>query len=151
MFGCFILCSNIAKVGHHKTPTSRNVYTWRAAEVNYQNHDSSSRRLSSLLAADYFSLQVKNSQSRNYRLVNMNLSKMVFNFITCRYWWLYGVNFIVYFLTSPRIRQAYLRFLADMLCLRRIKKQKNTEEQSETFWARGMEQGDGNHELEDVT
>ena len=61
------------------------------------------------------------------------------------------VNFIVYFMTSPRIRQAYWRFLVDMLCLRRIKKQKNTEEQSETFWARGMEQGDGNHELEDVT
>ena len=61
------------------------------------------------------------------------------------------MNFIVYFLTSPRIRQAYLRFLADMLYWRRIKKQKNTEEQSETFWARDMEQGDGNHELEDVT
>ena len=52
-------------------------------------------------------------------------------------------------MTSPRIRQAYLRFLADIICLRR-KKKDNTEEQSLTFWARGMEQGDGNHELEDV-
>ena len=70
--------------------------------------------------------------------------------ISFRYWWIFGINFIVYFLTSPRIRQAYLRFLADMLCLRRRQKN-NTEEQSETFWARGMEEGDGNHELEDVT
>ena len=71
--------------------------------------------------------------------------------MTFRHWWLFGINFIVYYLTNTRIRKAYLRFLADMLCLRRIKKQMNTEEQSETFWARGMEQGDGNHQPEAVT
>ena len=43
-----------------------------------------------------------------------------------------------------------MRFLADMLCLRRTQKPKNTEEQS-TFWARGIEQGDGNHDLEDIS
>ena len=52
-------------------------------------------------------------------------------------------------MTSPRIRQAYLRFLADIICLRR-KQTNNTEKQSSTFWARGMEQGDGNYELEDI-
>ena len=53
-------------------------------------------------------------------------------------------------MTNSRIRQAYLRFLVDIVCLRR-KQKRNIEEQSEAFWARGMEQGDGNHELEDVT
>ena len=72
-------------------------------------------------------------------------------FTSFRFWWLFGVNFIVYLLSSPRIRMAYLRFLADMLCWRRTQKQKNTENQSETFWARGMEEGDGNHELEDIS
>ena len=30
------------------------------------------------------------------------------------------------------------------------KRKKNTKEQSLSFWARGMEQGDGNHELKDM-
>ena len=80
---------------------------------------------------------LKASQIKNY-------------FMTFRHWWLFGINFIVYFLTNPRIRKAYLRFLADMLCLKRTQKPKNTEEQS-TFWARGIEQGDGNHDLEDIS
>ena len=53
-------------------------------------------------------------------------------------------------MTNSRIRQAYLRFLVDIVSLRR-KQKRNTEEQSEAFWARGMELGDGNHELEDMS
>ena len=137
-------------------PKSRRANSWRSIEVNFKNPNSTNRSLYRLCAANFFSRRVKNSNSGNLELVKRFLFKFRASlnrkyYITCRYWWLYGVNFIVYFLTSPRIRQAYLRFLGDILCLRRIKKQKNTEEQSETFWARGMEQGDGNHELEDVT
>ena len=65
-----------------------------------------------------------------------------------RYWWLYGVNFIIYFLTSPRIRQAYIKFLGDIFCSRRTREK---IEKSDTFWARGMDKGGGNHDLEEIT
>ena len=66
-----------------------------------------------------------------------------------RYWWLNGINFIIYYLTSPRIRQAYKKFLENISFSRRTK-ETNEEEQSDTFWAKEMENGCGNHELEDL-
>ena len=71
-----------------------------------------------------------------------------YEFYSFRYWWLYGVNFIIYFLTSPRIRQAYLKFLEDIVCSK-ITKEKIIVEQSDTYWARGMDKGCGDHELEE--
>merc|ERR1712110_909212 len=74
-------------------------------------------------------------------------SKLVRAAIVSWYWWLCGVNFIIYYWTSPRIRQAYLKFLGDITYSRRTKEKKQ-EELSDTFWARGMENGHGNNELE---
>ena len=78
-------------------------------------------------------------------LANIMLIIIIHNF---RYWWLYGVNFIIYFLTSPRIRQAYIKFLGDIFCSRRTREK---IEKSDTFWARGMDKGGGNHDLEEIT
>ena len=74
-------------------------------------------------------------------------SKIIRAVIASWYWWLCGVNFLIYFITSPRIRQAYTKFLEDITLSSRTN-EKNVEEQSDTFWAKGMDNGCGNHELE---
>ena len=56
---------------------------------------------------------------------------------------------MIYYWTSPRIRQAYIKFLEDIIQLRGTK-ERNEEEQSDTFWAKGMENGCGTHELETI-
>lgn len=33
---------------------------------------------------------------------------------TCRYWWLYGVNFLTYLISNSRIRAAYRQFFKDV-------------------------------------
>merc|ERR1711860_345038 len=77
-----------------------------------------------------------NYQSRNVRAG-----------IASWYWWIYGVNFIIYLLTSPRIRQAYCRFLSDMICRGGRVEKFRSKVKSETFWAARMENGVGNHQL----
>ena len=100
-------------------------------------------------------LSVQKRQSRNSELVRQSLQSrqgFVFYLIWCqlfwRYWWIYGVNFIIYLLTSPRIRKAYYRFLSDMICHGggRVKQSKSSDK-LETFWAASMDKGNGIHEL----
>ena len=65
-----------------------------------------------------------------------------------RYWWIYGINFIIYLLTCQRIRDAFARFFNDislMIC-QKGKNERGPEEIS-SFWADGMENNDGNHDL----
>ena len=57
------------------------------------------------------------------------------------------MNFIIYLLTSPRIRQAYSRFLSDMIWSRGRVERFKSNVKSETFWAVSMENGAGNHAL----
>ena len=51
------------------------------------------------------------------------------------YWWMYGVNFVIYLTTSPRIRQAYVRFLRD-IWRSLLKRSKGVKEnlESSIFW-----------------
>jgi len=77
-----------------------------------------------------------NYQSRNVRAG-----------IASWYWWIYGVNFIIYLLTSPRIRQAYYRFLSDIICHRGRALHFKSSDKLETFWAGSMDKGDGDHKL----
>lgn len=63
-----------------------------------------------------------------------------------RYWWIYGINFIIYLLTSQRIRAAFAKFFNDishMICQKRL----NEKATKDSFWADGMENNDGNHDL----
>ena len=62
-----------------------------------------------------------------------------------RYWWLYGVNFIIYLTTSYRIRRAYGRFIRDVW--RKIRQRsrdvKDNLDSSIIFWIglRDLEEG----------
>ena len=58
-------------------------------------------------------------------------SKIIRAVIASWYWWLCGVNFLIYFLTSPRIRQAYTKFLEDIITLSSRTKEKNEEENAQ--------------------
>ena len=65
-----------------------------------------------------------------------------------RYWWIYGINFIIYLLTSQRIRAAFAKFFNDishMICQKGINER--GPEAISSFWADGMENNDGNHDL----
>ena len=57
-----------------------------------------------------------------------------------RYWWLYGINFIIYLATNARIRQAYKLFLKDFyefMNKRRFKMDTQQMELSTSqFWGR---------------
>jgi hypothetical protein len=55
--------------------------------------------------------------------------------IPYRYWWIYGVNFIIYLLTYYRIRDAYCRFIRNMwraLC--RKSRDIRVVSETEAFW-----------------
>ena len=61
-----------------------------------------------------------------------------------RYWWLYGINFIIYLTTNQRIRKAYGRFLRDVwrFCCKKSKDaQQDGIEMNETsaWWIRMRE------------
>ena len=53
------------------------------------------------------------------------------------YWWMYGVNFLIYLATSKRIRDAYLKFLSDLVSRTRRKRADDDINQTVTesvFW-----------------
>ena len=54
-----------------------------------------------------------------------------------RYWWIYGVNFIIYLITSPRIREAYRKFFKDVwkwTFARKDEANNLSENGSDRFW-----------------
>ena len=59
-----------------------------------------------------------------------------------RYFWVYGSNFLIYIVTSERLRAAYLRFLRDVLLA--VKKAaggndpSDSQVSSEPRWCSGM-------------
>ena len=69
------------------------------------------------------------------------------NFISFfRYWWMYGINFLIYIVTSERLRAAYIRFLQDVrLFVRNVSGSQTSESQvtSEThrWWSKMKELG----------
>ena len=40
---------------------------------------------------------------------------IIYHLVFFRYWWIYGVNFLIYLVYSQRIRSAYKKFLNDMI------------------------------------
>ena len=47
------------------------------------------------------------------------------------YWWLYGVNFLLYLTTCKRIRDAYTKFFTDVFSKKEIKKE---VDETSTWW-----------------
>ena len=142
----------------HKMSVPWQTQLWQKSEVYIHNLDPPDRSLPRLsLASSCFwilwpnwnnkQLPVQECQSWHCKLVIKLICNYPYFKEHCRYWWLYGVNFIIYLLTSPRIRQAYLRFLSDIVFQKKKVEKSNEIEKSETFWAVGMENGSGNHEL----
>ena len=71
-FSDSILCSDIGKDGQNKIQSSRQAFLWQESNVNLQNPDSSDRNLYCICITMDFPLQVKNSQSFAWKLVNLN-------------------------------------------------------------------------------
>ena len=71
-----------------------------------------------------------------------------------RYWWLYGINFLIYLATNPKMREAYKRFLKDALkmrlCRNQDKKTNKEEFSSFPFWI-GMRNMQNERNVHNVT
>ena len=68
------------------------------------------------------------------------------------YWWMYGVNFLIYLATSKRIRDAYFKFLSDLVSRGRRKVRENVDHSvtESVFWKKLRKLETELHEINSV-